>query len=221
LTISPDAGKIRSFEIACVPEALKPAVATAAGTHPRETLFMPNAEPQMGKYGITVRLFSLIGLMPKNQQLVLLNQLAGDRITEQLFKLIVDMSEEQQLLLLEQMGHPLEYEEPETTISLEGTEPLMREKPRKSCLINANYSIQGNNFKSYILDISIGGVFIETNERVPVGENITLNFSLPSLPQPLTMSGKIAWSGPQGFGVKFESVPSPQGSAIKEYVAIE
>jgi len=182
---------------------------------------MPNAEPQLGKYGITARLFSLIGLLPKNQQLVLLNQLAGDRIAEQLFKLIVDMSEEQQVLLLEQMGHPLEYETPETTISLEGTEPSMRENPRKSCLINANYSIQGNSFRSYILDISIGGVFIETSERIPVGENITLNFTLPSLSQPFTMSGTIAWSGPQGFGVKFESVPNPQGSAIKKYVEIE
>ncbi len=182
---------------------------------------MPTADPQPGKYGITTKLFSLIGLMPKNQQLVLLSQLAGDRIAEQLFKLIVDLSEEQQMLLLEQLGQPLEYEAPETTISLEGTEPSMRENPRKSCLINAHYSIQGNSFLSYILDISIGGVFIETSERVPVGETITLNFTLPSLSQPFTMSGRIAWSGPQGFGVKFERIPNPQGNAIKKYIEIE
>jgi uncharacterized protein (TIGR02266 family) len=182
---------------------------------------MSTDAPQLGKYSITARLFSLIGLLPKDQQLVLLNQLAGDRITEHLFKLIVDMSEEQQMLLLEQMGQPLEVETPETTLSLEGTEPSMRENPRKSCLINANYRVQGNSFRSYILDISIGGVFIETSERVPVGETVTLNFTLPSLSQPFTMSGKIAWSGPQGFGVKFEGVPKAHGNAIKKYVEIE
>jgi len=178
-------------------------------------------DPQAAKYGITARLFSLIGLLPKDQQLILLKQLVGDKVTEHLFKLIVEMTEDQQLLLLEQTGQPLEIEVPETTLSLEGTEPSMREYPRKTCLINANYRIQGSSFRSYILDISIGGVFIETSERVTVGENIVLNFTLPSLPQPLTLAGKIAWSGPQGFGVKFEGVPQPQGNAIKDYVEEE
>jgi Tfp pilus assembly protein PilZ len=177
--------------------------------------------PQAGRYGITARLFSLIGSLPKDQQLILLKQLVGDRVTEHLFKLIVEMTENQQLILLEQMGHPLESEPPERTVSLEGTEPSMRENPRKSCLINADYRIKGSSFRSYILDISIGGVFIETHERIPVGEKIVLNFTLPNLAQPFSMTGKIAWSGPQGFGVKFESLLPPQGKAIKSYVETE
>ena len=177
---------------------------------------MLTADPQTGKYGVTVRLFNLIGLLPRDQQLILMKQLVGDRVTEHLFKLIVEMSEDQQLLLLEQMGHPLEIEAPETTISLEGTEPSMRENPRKSCLINADYRIQGSSFRSYILDISIGGVFIETSERVPVGESIVLNFTLPTLPQPFSLPGILAWRGPPGFGVKFESIPKPHANAIKK-----
>jgi len=182
---------------------------------------MLTADPQAGRYGITARLFSLIGSLPKDQQLILLKQLVGDKVTEHLFKLIVEMSENQQLILLEQMGHPLDSEPPERTVSLEGTEPSMRENPRKSCLINANYRIQGSNFRSYILDISIGGVFIETNERVPVGETIVLKFTLPSLSQQFSLPGKIAWSGPQGFGVKFDDIPHQQGNAIKSYVETE
>jgi Tfp pilus assembly protein PilZ len=182
---------------------------------------MLTADPQAGRYGITARLFSLIGSLPKDQQIILLKQLVGDKVTEHLFKLIVEMTEDQQLILLEQMGHPLESEPPERTVSLEGTEPSMRENPRKSCLINANYRIKGNNFRSYILDISIGGVFIETNERIPAGETIVLNFTLPDQSQPFSMTGKFAWSGPQGFGVKFEKLSPPQGKAIKSYVETE
>jgi hypothetical protein len=89
--------------------------------------------------------------------LILLKQLVGDRVTAHLFKLIVEMSENQQLILLEQMGHPMEGEPPERTVRLEGTEPSMRESPRKSCLINANYQIRDSQFRSHILDISIGG----------------------------------------------------------------
>jgi Tfp pilus assembly protein PilZ len=182
---------------------------------------MLTADPLLGTYGITARLFSLIDSLPKDQQLILLKQLVGDKVTEHLFKLIVEMTEDQQLILLEQLGHSLESEPPERTVSLEGTEPSMRENQRKSCLINADYRIQGSNFRSYILDISIGGVFVETHERVPVGETIVLNFTLPSLPKPFSLTGKIAWSGPQGFGVKFNTLPPPEGKAIKSYVETE
>jgi Tfp pilus assembly protein PilZ len=179
---------------------------------------MLNSEPQAGKYAVIARLLGLIHNLPKDQQVVLLKQLAGQRVTEHLFKLIVEMSEDQQLLLLDQLGSPLETEVPERTLSLEGTEPSMRENPRRPCLINADCRIKGNSFRSYILDISIGGVFIETGERIPVGETILLNFTLPTFSHPVALPGRIAWSGPQGFGVKFEVVPPPEGRAIKDYI---
>jgi len=179
---------------------------------------MLTSEPQAGKYATTMRLFSLIGNLPKDQQLILLKQLVGDKVTAHLFKLIVEMSENQQLLLLEQMGHALEFEPEEQTVRLEDTEPSMRENLRKSCLINASYQVRGSSFRSYILDISIGGVFVETSDRFSLGEIITLNFTLPGLSQPFSMSGKIAWSGPKGFGVKFDTVPLQQGKAIQHYI---
>jgi Tfp pilus assembly protein PilZ len=179
---------------------------------------MLNPDQQTGRYGVTLRLFNLISALPRDQQLILLKQLVGDKVTAHLFKLIVEMSEDQRLILLEQMGHHLEFEPPERTVSLEGTEPSMRENPRKSCLINANYQIKGSDYRNYILDISIGGVFIETTDRMKVGDAITLNFTLPDSSQPFSVSGKIAWSGPQGFGVKFDSLRQPQGNAIKSFV---
>ncbi|MCU0538749.1 MAG: PilZ domain-containing protein [Desulfobacterales bacterium] len=179
---------------------------------------MHEAEPTVDKYGTTAKLFNLIYQLPRDHQLVLLKQLVGDRVAQHLFKLIVEMTEDQQLLLLEQLGHSPDEEPPEHTVRLEGIEPTMRENPRRPCLINADYRIQDSRFRSYILDISIGGVFIETDQRVPVGETVILNFNLPSFSQPFTLPGKVAWSGPQGFGVKFDVVPSPQGRAIKAFV---
>jgi len=179
---------------------------------------MLNSDQQAGRYGVTLRLFNLISALPRDQQLILLKQLVGDQVTAHLFKLIVEMSEDQQLILLEQMGHHLEFEPPERTVSLEGTEPSMRENPRKPCLINANYQVKGSDFRSYILDISIGGVFIETTDRFKVGETIVLNFALPDSSPPFSLSGKVAWSGPQGFGVKFDTLPPPQNNVIKSFV---
>ena len=110
------------------------------------------------------------------------------------------MSEDQQIILLEQLEAMPAVELPERTVSLEGNDSSMRENPRKPCLINANYRVQNKDFKSYILDISIGGVFIETSEKFTIGQKVELNFAL------------------RGFGLKFDGVPAQQGEILRSFV---
>ncbi len=176
------------------------------------------ADLDSGRLDITFRLFQLVSRLDRDQQFQLLKQLTGERVTLHLFKQIVEMAESEQLLLLERLGQLAEGEAEERTLHLMGSEPRMREYPRKSCLINADYRVRGRECRSYILDISIGGVFIETRDRYAVGEEVILNFNLPDHPQPFSLRGRIAWSGPEGFGVKFDHLPPSQGSAIRRYV---
>jgi Tfp pilus assembly protein PilZ len=179
---------------------------------------MLEIDPQLGKYGVTARLFKLINDLPKDKKLILLKQLIGDDVITQLCKLIIEMSEDQQIILLEQLESMPVAEMPERTVSLEGNDSSMRGNPRKPCLINANYRIQNKDYKSYILDISIGGVFIETNETFTIGQEIVLNFKLPHNQNPFKLSGTISWGSPRGFGVKFDEIPSQQGKILKSFV---
>ena len=175
-------------------------------------------DQQTGKYGTTARLFKQVSDMPRDQQLVLLRQLVGENVASHLFKLIIDMSEEQQVILLDQMEQLPESEMPVKTVSLEETGTSMRENHRKPCLINANYQIHDRDYKSYILDISIGGVFIETDKQFPAGQTVKMKFNIPHLSRNLRLDGKIAWSSPEGFGVKFENIEPAEGQVIKSYV---
>ncbi len=173
----------------------------------------------LGQFGVTARLFNLVSNMPKDQQLILLKQLAGEKVTAQLYKLIVDMTAEQQSILLEQMGESAPLELPVKTVKIEESEASMRQKPRRPCLINANYSVQDRKFKSYILDISIGGVFIESDAKFPLGKELLLKFSLPDHPQPFVFRGKIVWNSAKGFGLKFENVSALQRDILKSFIA--
>lgn len=179
---------------------------------------MTAADPTMGKFSITARLFKLVSDMPKDQQLILLKQLVGERVSGHLYKLIIEMTEEQQIILLEQMGQLPKADLPIKMVSLEETEASMRENPRKQCLINTNYRIQDRNFKNYILDVSIGGVFIESDGSFPQGKDLLLKFNLPNRSQPFTLSGKIAWISSKGFGVKFDDVTPLQGDMLKLFI---
>ena len=179
---------------------------------------MMASDPKLGKFDITARLFNLVSEMPRDQQLMLLKQLVGERVDTHLYKLIVNMTEEQQMILLEQMGQSTQIEQPVKTLNIEDGDASMRENARKPCLINAGYRIQNRHFNSYILDISIGGVFIETDTNFPVGKDLLLNFTLPNHPQPFTFNGKIAWKSAKGFGVKFENVSVLQGDVLKSFI---
>ena len=179
---------------------------------------MLDTDPQLGKYGVTARLFKLINDLPKGQKLILLKQLIGDDVTARLCKLIIEMAEDQQIILLEQLEAMPTVELPERTVNLEGNESSMRENPRKPCLINANYRVQNKDFKSYILDISIGGVFIETNENFTIGQKVELNFTLPNYSKPFKLAGTISWGSPRGFGMKFDGVPVQQGEILRAFV---
>ncbi len=175
-------------------------------------------EPQVGKYDVTARLFRIISQMPRDQQLILLKQLVGDNVVNHLFKLIVDMSEEQQIILMDQMGEMPQIDEPVKTLSLDESGPTMRENSRRTCLITTDYKIENQKYRSYILDISIGGVFIETEKAFPVGQPITLLFTIPHNENPFTLQGQVAWRGPQGFGVNFGSISPKQDRAIRSFV---
>ena len=175
-------------------------------------------DPQLGKYDVTARLFSIISQMPRDQQLILLKQLVGDDVVTHLFKLIVEMSEEQQIILMDQMGDMPHIDTPVKTLSLDESGATMREEPRRTCLINTNYEILDRKYRSYILDISVGGVFIEAEKNFAVGQPITLLFSIPQNDTPFTLRGRVAWSGRQGFGVKFDSVTPHQDRAIRTFV---
>lgn len=179
---------------------------------------MTDTDAMMGRFSITARLFKLVSDMPKDQQLLLLKQLMGDKVSTYLCKLIVEMTEEQQIILSEQMAQLPKNDLPVKMLNLEESESSMRESPRKPCLINASYRIQDRDFKSYILDVSVGGVFIEAKEKFAKGMDLLLQFSIPNRPQPFTISGKIAWSSPRGFGVKFDKVTAIQDDMLKAFI---
>ena len=55
-------------------------------------------------------------------------------------------------------------------------------------------------------DISLGGMFITTDETQPFGAQITIRFMLPTEPTQLELPAVVRWSGTGGMGVQFGSL---------------
>ena len=179
---------------------------------------MVASNKQLGKNSLISRLFKIVNGLSEDQQLILLKQLLKNNITNHLFKLIIDMSDYQQHVLLEKLEKLPADEMPVRTVSLDENEVLMRGHTRKACLISVDFSFQNGSFKGHILDISLVGVFIETDELLPVEEKIKVAFSLPNHKKPLTLTCMVAWIGQNGIGVSFNKLTKHHEKIIKSFV---
>ncbi|MHB1948159.1 MAG: PilZ domain-containing protein [Gammaproteobacteria bacterium] len=64
---------------------------------------------------------------------------------------------------------------------------------------------------SYMPFITEGGLFIPTDENIPLGEQITITLLLPGKNDPLLIQGKVVWHTPKnalhhvlpGIGIQF------------------
>lgn len=153
------------------------------------------------------RLFEMIGDISEEELLLHLKQLLGDSFTIHMFKLIFELNEDQRKILLQKL---------ETMVS-EHPDFEKRGHSRKPCLVNVDYTVQNRNYRSFILDMSAFGVFIETKNLFLPGQEIKMTFTVPTQQIPFKLTGHIVWSGTQGIGVKFKYLTRHQMDVIKAF----
>ena len=79
-----------------------------------------------------------------------------------------------------------------------------RQAERHVCRHKVGYAIQDASYIDYIEDINAWGVFIQSEQQVPVGESILMTIPLFSNETSIKVLGQVVWSGPEGMGVRFD-----------------
>jgi hypothetical protein len=82
--------------------------------------------------------------------------------------------------------------------------PGKREHARKDLSITALFMLGSYFFRDSITNIGAGGLFLETNTPVAVGQTVTISFALSENEPPIEVKGKIVRVTANGFGVKFK-----------------
>jgi Tfp pilus assembly protein PilZ len=67
-------------------------------------------------------------------------------------------------------------------------------------------------------DLSLGGMFIETNRAVSFGIEILVRIALPGLNEPLVVPAMVRWTCAAGMGVQFGLLGARVTHAITEIV---
>ena len=112
-------------------------------------------------------------------------------VTARLFEIILDMPFKDRRILLK---------------DLEAKHSQGRRRfARKPYFVPVDFATPDRAFSGFIQNISPGGVFIETRETLPVGQQVTLSFMRPKSRDYVKVGGEVVRKIADGFGIKFHA----------------
>jgi Tfp pilus assembly protein PilZ len=123
-------------------------------------------------------------------------------VTHRLFKMITNMSDDERRTLLKRLEDGL----------LKGK--CRRKYFRKPFSLPVAYANERHAYRSFIRDISLGGVFILTSVPFKAGEEITILFNTDDKDSLVRILGRVARVTPEGIGVRFTSMNNDRKAAI-------
>jgi uncharacterized protein (TIGR02266 family) len=102
-----------------------------------------------------------------------------------------------------------------------------RSEPRFPISLEVSYRTASAFLVSYSVNLSKGGIFIETDTPLPHGEKLSLHFEVPTVGT-LAVEGIVAWSRtvkeageqnmPPGIGIRFDALDVQYGEKIDALV---
>src|SRR3954466_12577550 len=97
-----------------------------------------------------------------------------------------------------------------------------REYPRMPYAVQVEFRTASSFLVAYSVNLSRGGLFIETDVDVPAGAQMTIDFTVPGAGT-TSLNGIVAWrrgieDGPPGIGIEFQDVAPQLGATIDKLV---
>jgi len=95
--------------------------------------------------------------------------------------------------------------------------------------IRIRYRTTGGFFQDYAQNLSIGGIFIETDDPLPMGTRLSLEFCLPDLDSAIRTDGVVVHRIPGrraggstegGMGIQFSELDDKNRKLLEEYARV-
>ena len=112
---------------------------------------------------------------------------------------------------------PVRDIEPVSEIS--GIHISRRGEPRVPVALSVAVSSEAGPFDGNIVNLGVGGAFIESASRLSYGTRIELAMTLPGLRQQSLVPAVVRWSSDVGFGVQFQELGARETHAISGLVS--
>jgi uncharacterized protein (TIGR02266 family) len=98
-----------------------------------------------------------------------------------------------------------------------------RTDPRYDRRLEVEIVAEGRRQVGHSRNISLGGLFVETTEALPVQTTIQVRFRVPTQPEPIDVTGEVRWiektdSGQAvGLGIRFHGLRARDVWALNRF----
>src|SRR5262245_45455619 len=100
-----------------------------------------------------------------------------------------------------------------------------REHVRMPYSVEVEFRTPSSFLVAYSVNLSRGGLFLETDAEIPTGALVTIDFNIPTAGQ-ISLNGTVSWrrgaeslDGPPGLGIEFVDVAPQLGAVIDRLVS--
>jgi type IV pilus assembly protein PilZ len=101
-----------------------------------------------------------------------------------------------------------------------------RDEPRAEVDLEVHYRTAQEFLAAYTKNISGGGIFIRTQQPLPLNQNVLLRFTLPGISQRFEVHGVVVWANPAslkssfpaGMGIKFLQSDAKEQQMIADFI---
>ena len=94
--------------------------------------------------------------------------------------------------------------------------------PRYERQLDVEVVADGKKSLSRTVNISLGGLFLESSVPLELGATVQLRFSLPTQPEPVEVAGDVRWvvkreGGHSGIGIRFQGLRARDVWALNQF----
>jgi hypothetical protein len=95
--------------------------------------------------------------------------------------------------------------------------PDNRQSVRHDVKLSARVVINDETLDAEVQNLSLGGALISHDGDVPMGERVTVTFSIPTREKPITIGSAVRWSTGTALGVQFDGLRAAEVWSLNKY----
>ena len=92
-----------------------------------------------------------------------------------------------------------------------------RTSNRHDVSIAGTLGVAGESRPVTILNLSLGGASIAAGAKLPMGQRVTISFSIPTLETPIEVGATARWSDDKATGLQFDGLRAREVWALNKY----
>jgi uncharacterized protein (TIGR02266 family) len=101
-------------------------------------------------------------------------------------------------------------------------EHFRRIDPRYERQLDVEVTADGKKLTARTVNVSLGGLFLETGTPLELGATVQLRFQLPTQPEAVEVSGDVRWvvkreGDRQGIGIRFQGLRARDVWALNQF----